>query len=47
MPITFVCPNLKCKTMLQVDETQRGQKVRCKNCGQVIAVPLKSGDKKK
>jgi DNA-directed RNA polymerase subunit RPC12/RpoP len=47
MPIiTFFCPNLKCKAMLQADEAQRGQKVRCKQCGQVIVVPVKSTPKK-
>ncbi|MBN2582901.1 MAG: hypothetical protein JXL80_07505 [Planctomycetes bacterium] len=47
MPITFFCPNLKCKAMLQVDEKQRGQKVRCQKCGQVIVVPVKGNEKKK
>ena len=46
MAITFVCPNLKCKAMLTVDDQKRGQKVRCKRCGQVIVVPKKSsGDR--
>ena len=42
MPVTIVCPNLKCKAMLQVDEKMRGQKVRCTRCGQMIMVPAKS-----
>ncbi|NIA22353.1 MAG: hypothetical protein GWP05_10410 [Anaerolineaceae bacterium] len=42
MAITFFCPNLKCKALLEVDEEERGRKVRCKKCGQVIVVPRKS-----
>ncbi len=37
--MTLVCPNLKCKTVLEVDEKMRGQRVRCNKCGQVIIVP--------
>jgi predicted Zn finger-like uncharacterized protein len=42
MPVTIVCPNLKCKAMLQVADSLRGQQVRCKQCGQAILVPAKS-----
>ena len=40
--VTLVCPNLKCKAVLQVDESKRGSKVRCTKCGQVIVVPARS-----
>lgn len=39
--VTLVCPNLKCKAVLEVSEAMRGQKVRCNKCGQVIVVPAK------
>lgn len=39
--VTIVCPNLKCKAVLEVSPAMRGQRVRCKKCGQVIAVPAK------
>ena len=42
MALTFFCANLKCKAVLEVDEGQRGRKVRCKKCGQMIMVPRKS-----
>jgi len=39
--ITLVCPNLKCKAVLEVSDAMRGRRVRCKKCGQIIAVPAK------
>lgn len=46
MPITLLCPNLKCRTVLQVPEKARGRKVRCGRCGRNFMVPASSGDKK-
>jgi len=45
--MTLVCPNLKCKAALEVDERLRGERVRCLKCGQVILVPQAKGEEKK
>jgi len=37
--VTMVCPNLKCKAVLEVTQKQRGTRIRCKKCGQIILVP--------
>ena len=39
MPITLMCPNLKCRHILNVPDSARGKKVRCGNCGTMLAVP--------
>jgi hypothetical protein len=39
MPITLICPNLRCRSLLQVPEQVRGQKVRCSRCGRNFIVP--------
>jgi LSD1 subclass zinc finger protein len=39
MLITVICPHLRCRTVLQVPETARGQKVRCSRCGKNFIVP--------
>jgi hypothetical protein len=39
MPLTIICPNLKCRGVLQVPESVRGQKVRCGKCGNNLIVP--------
>ena len=39
MPVTLICPNLKCRTILQVPATVRGKKVRCGRCGRTFVVP--------
>ena len=39
MTITVICPNLSCRSVLQVPETARGQKVRCARCGKNFRVP--------
>ena len=46
MAVTLVCPNLKCKAMLEVGDDKRGQKVSCTKCGQIILVPARAGKKK-
>ncbi|GMV95652.1 MAG: hypothetical protein HRF43_01440 [Phycisphaerae bacterium] len=38
-PITLICPNLRCRSLLQVPESVRGQKVRCGKCGKNLIVP--------
>lgn len=39
MTITLICPNLLCRSILQVPETVRGRKVRCGKCGKDFLVP--------
>jgi len=39
MAITIICPNLICRSVLQVPDTMRGQKVRCARCGRNFRVP--------
>ena len=39
--INLVCPNLQCKAALEVNESMRGQRVRCLKCGQMILVPAR------
>ncbi len=45
MAINLMCPNFKCRSLLQVEESKRGQQVRCTKCGQVILVPNRPGGK--
>lgn len=42
MALTIICPNLRCRTVLQVPENVRGQKVRCGKCGKNFIVPAAS-----
>jgi hypothetical protein len=39
MAITVICPNLACRSVLQVGDSMRGQKVRCGRCGKNFRVP--------
>ena len=39
MALTIICPNLACRSVLQVGENTRGQKVRCARCGKNFRVP--------
>lgn len=39
MAVTLICPNLKCRTILQVPDKARGKKVRCGKCGKNFIVP--------
>jgi len=41
--VTLLCPNLKCRTVLQVSEKLRGKKVRCRQCGTAFLVPPRGG----
>lgn len=40
MPVTLLCPSLRCRAVLQVPDTVRGKAVRCGHCGTVFSVPL-------
>ena len=46
MPVTLICPNLKCRTILQVPDKTRGRKVKCGRCGRNFMVPATAGLKK-
>lgn len=37
--IRLVCPNLKCRAILSVNESARGKSVKCKYCGSRLTVP--------
>jgi len=39
MPITLMCPNLKCRALLVVPDLARGKKVKCGKCQTTLAVP--------
>ncbi len=39
MAVTLFCPNLKCRSILQVPDSTRGKKVRCGQCGTTFLVP--------
>lgn len=43
MPVTVICPNLRCRSVLQVPEETRGKRVRCGRCGKNFRVPEKIG----
>jgi hypothetical protein len=43
MAITVICPNLVCRSVLQVTDGMRGQKVRCARCGKNFRVPDNAG----
>lgn len=44
--INVMCPNFKCRSIIQVDDKKRGQQVRCNKCGQVILVPVGKASKR-
>ena len=39
MAVTLFCPNLKCRSILQVPDNTRGKKVKCGQCGTAFFVP--------
>jgi len=43
VPVTLLCPNLKCRAVLQVPDEMRGKIVRCGHCGKPFRVPLGKG----
>ena len=47
MPITVICPNLRCRSVLQIPDHARGRKVRCAHCGQNLLVPDKAPKNKR
>lgn len=40
MPVTMICPNLKCGRTVIASEAARGRVVRCAHCQQLFMVPL-------
>ena len=42
MAVTLYCPNLRCRTVLEVPEKARGRRVRCIRCGTNFLVPTRS-----
>lgn len=46
MAVTLICPNLKCRTILQVPDGARGKRVRCAKCGKTFLVPSATPAKK-
>lgn len=46
MPITIICPNLRCRAILQVPDKVRGKKVRCGKCHRNFIVPAAAVDPK-
>ena len=45
MAVTIMCPNLRCRKILMIPESMRGNRVRCSYCGMVLRVPKKPGAK--
>lgn len=45
MPVTLLCPNLRCRAVLQVPDTVRGKTVRCGHCATVFAVPMAKSER--
>jgi len=41
--VTLLCPNLKCRKLLQVPAGVRGKPVRCSHCGNTLLVPARRG----
>jgi len=39
MAVTVICPNLRCRSALQVPDNMRGRIVRCGRCGKNFSVP--------
>jgi hypothetical protein len=37
--VVMICPNLKCRRVLQVPSKYRGQHVKCRYCSLTFAVP--------
>ena len=38
-PVMMICPNLKCRKVLQVSGRFRGRQVKCHYCGTTFSVP--------
>ncbi len=39
MPVTILCPRLRCRAVLRVPDNVRGMRVRCSECGMTFVVP--------
>lgn len=39
MPVTMICPNLKCGRAISAPDAARGKVVRCAHCKQLLMVP--------
>ena len=46
MAVTIICPNLRCRSLLQVPDNTRGKRVRCGRCGKDFLIPAKPPCKK-
>lgn len=44
MAVTLLCPNLRCRAVLQVPDNVRGKNVRCGHCSTVFTVPMKAAE---
>ncbi len=42
MPVTMICPNLKCGRTVIASDASRGKAVRCAHCQSVFMVPPKA-----
>jgi hypothetical protein len=39
MPVSMICPNLRCRKVLSVPDDVRGKLVKCQHCQQAFRVP--------
>jgi hypothetical protein len=39
MPVTLICPNLRCRKVLSVPDDVRGKLVKCQHCQIAFRVP--------
>lgn len=39
MPVQLICPNLRCRKVLNVPEAVRGRIVKCQHCTTLLRVP--------
>ncbi len=39
-PFSYRCPNPKCRVVLSIPESMRGQSARCGSCSQEFMVPF-------
>jgi hypothetical protein len=44
MPVQLLCPNLKCRKILQVPNEVRGKLVKCQHCQTMLRVPASKLD---
>lgn len=46
MAVTLICPNLRCRAILQVPDKARGKRVQCGKCGNRFIVPQPTPNEK-